>query len=157
MIAMKNKKAISPVIATVLLISIALILALIIFLWASSFVTEVVQKNKEPVENACEKIVFDAEADKSAVYIVNKGNIPLYGVEVNVKSRGGTSSRKLEHSDLTGTTIFSGGTGDTEVVESEGNWGSGDELLVVPIILGESETGRRMHICDTEFGVTISV
>jgi len=60
-----GKKGVSPIIATVLLISIALVLALIIFLWARSFTSEQLQKFDEPVENACENVHFEAEADAS--------------------------------------------------------------------------------------------
>ena len=45
---MKDKRAISPVVATVLLIVLVLILAAIIFLWARGFVGEQVEKFGEP-------------------------------------------------------------------------------------------------------------
>src|SRR3989344_1008376 len=161
MIAMKNKKAISPVIATVLLISIALVLAIIIFIWASSFITEVIQKNDEPVENSCDDIRFRAEADSSAnngdgiIFVVNEGNVPLYGLEVNVKTRGGISSGTKEY-DKTGKSILSG-SGENAEIDLKGSVDSGNELVLVPIILGEGKDGKVMHVCDSKFGVEVTV
>jgi len=151
-----NKRGLSPIIATVLLIAIAMILAVIIFIWASSFITEQVQKFKEPVENSCDDIRFDAEADENSISIVNKGNVPLYGLEINIKSKGGVSSAGLEY-DETGKSILSGAGGNAEVDLSGSNVKSGDELVLVPIILGESNDGKIMHVCDDKFGILVDV
>ncbi len=157
MTMIKNKKALSPVIATVLLISIALVLAVIIFIWASSFITEVVQKNEEPVENSCDDIRFRAEADSNqkTIFIVNEGNIPLYGLEVNIKTRGGISSGIKEY-DKTGRTILSG-SGENAEIDLKEDIDSGDELVLVPIILGEGKNSKVMHVCDSKFGIEATV
>ena len=74
----RGKKGLSPIIATVLLIVITLIIAMIIFLWAKNFIGEKTKKFNEPVENACERVSFDAEAFESGdIDIINRGNVPL--------------------------------------------------------------------------------
>ena len=80
-----NRKALSPVIATILLVSIALVLALIIFLWAKSFVGDAIEKDGQAVELVCEDVNFKAEAYGTKLYIENIGNVPLYGVEIRKK------------------------------------------------------------------------
>src|SRR3989338_2982621 len=84
-----NRSGLSPVIATVLLISITLILAAIIFIWARSVVKEKTEKFGEPIENFCQEVNFEAEADSSSVFIINRGNVGLYGVDVRKRSSGG--------------------------------------------------------------------
>ncbi|MBU0761307.1 MAG: hypothetical protein KJ858_06510, partial [Nanoarchaeota archaeon] len=66
---MKKRRALSPVIATVLLIAIALVLAVIIFLWARSFIGEGLEKDGRAIDKACENVVFNADASVSEVSI----------------------------------------------------------------------------------------
>ena len=65
---LKKKKGLSPVIATTLLILMAVIIALIIFLWVKAFVGEKIQKDvgsgPEAIENFCtaDQLQFSANA-----------------------------------------------------------------------------------------------
>lgn len=147
-----SKRGVSPVIAVVLLISISLVLALIIFTWSRGFVKEKAQKFGDPVEFACDDIVFSSEAVYSdgQIYINNKGNVPIYGTEIRKKSIG--SVKKVEI--LSGGTLPKGGSGEF-VLDS--SIGQGDEIIVVPIILGEAGDSKRSHVCDEKFGNTITV
>tara|TARA_Y100000034_G_scaffold104527_1_gene131131 strand:- start:4013 stop:4465 length:453 start_codon:yes stop_codon:yes gene_type:complete len=148
-----NKRGLSPVIATVLLISIAIVLALIIFLWARGFISESVRKFDEPVERACDLVAFEAEADTTHVYVVNKGNVVLYGMEVKKKSRGGAVQGDSGY-DPESREVLSG-IGETSKFAL--NSDSNDELLLIPVILGETNTGKVMHVCDTKYGLPITV
>jgi len=145
-----NKRGLSPVIATVLLISIALILAVIIFLWARSFVSEKVQKFSAPIENACPDISFEAEADvaQSKINVVNRGTVALYGIEVR-KVSAGTVEGALSFPD---STIADGETSSVTVA----NINEGDELLIVPIILGEAKGSKKAYTCDEKYGYPIT-
>jgi flagellin-like protein len=55
-----KKKGVSPVIATVLLVSIVIILGVIIFLWARGFVEESAQKGGRAVDMSCDDVNFEA-------------------------------------------------------------------------------------------------
>src|SRR3989344_5306278 len=90
---MRDRKGLSPVIATVLLIAIALIIALIIFLWARSFIGEKTQKFGSPIEDSCLKVEFVAEAisdgsGSADVSIENRGSVAMYGFEVRSNEGG---------------------------------------------------------------------
>lgn len=140
-----EKRGLSPVIATVLLISMAVVLAGIIFVWARSFVGEVVQKNGEPVENSCDDILFDAEAYGGEIHLINRGTVPLYGVKIF--SEGGGS---IEEEDTLDSTISSGETA-TLPLSITGN------LVVVPVILGEGSSGKTgTYACGEDYGVSIT-
>jgi len=70
-----KKKGVSPVIATVLLISIVIILGVIIFLWARGFVEESAQKSDRAVDMSCDDINFEAGYNDNAgeIEVVNRG------------------------------------------------------------------------------------
>lgn len=162
MIKMRGRRGLSPVIATVLLISIALVLAIIIFLWARSVVSEKIQKFDEPVENACDLARFDVEAvggDKPQIHIVNRGSVALYGIEVRKKGAGSVETVSSFAEGGGKATIT---TGETESVGiddliRDGKIESGDEIIVVPVILGETSSFKKAFVCDVGFGIETTV
>jgi flagellin-like protein len=146
-----NKRGISPVIATLILISIAVILALIIFLWARSYISDQTIKLDKPINQVCDDIQFTAETilngNTLTVTLTNQANIPLYGVEVRKKSF--TSVEPLDQ----GVKTFEGSlregsdtTFDIDLTSDELK--SGDNILVVPIIVGESNDNKKSYTCD---------
>src|SRR3989344_5195566 len=188
---MSKKRGISPVIATMLLISIALLLAVIIFLWAKAFLDERIQKDlgggPEPIESFCKDVNIAAEAfttnnvvqcvkildpsDQtnggcSYVRVVNRGNIPVHGLEVREKASNtvksvGTFSKKTEGSNPIRTIRI--GEDATIIVFPDPTDSSAtrltntSELLVTPIILGEKGTQYEAHACDSEFALEVPV
>lgn len=147
---MSNKRGVSPVIATVLLIAIVVVLALIIFIWASNFLPETITKSGELIENSCGQIVFDAEAVGGNVIIVNKGNIPLYGAEIRKRGFG-----EVESIGVFGATISSGETDSIDISGSELN--ADDEIVIVPVIIGESDSLKKAYTCDESYGISTTV
>ena len=147
-----ERKGVSPIVATVLLISISLVLALIIFLWARGFIKEKTQKFDEPIEFACDDIIFSTEAvlNEGKVYINNKGNVPIYAAEVRKKSLGAIKNVGVLDSTLA---KGEGGSFDFDFTDIS----QGDEVIVVPIILGESGEFKKSHVCDEELGEIITV
>ncbi len=188
---MGKKRGISPVIATMLLISIALLLAVIIFLWAKAFLDERIQKDlgggPEPIESFCKDVNIAAEAfttdkvaqcekilnpgeptDKGCSYVrvVNRGNIPVHGLEVREKASNsvtsvGTFSKKVEGGSPIRTIRIGE---DATIIVFPDLTGSLAErltntnvLLVTPIILGEKGTQYEAHVCDSEFALEVQV
>ncbi|MEK7072491.1 MAG: archaellin/type IV pilin N-terminal domain-containing protein [Patescibacteria group bacterium] len=149
--ALVNKRGLSPVIATVLLISIAFVLAIIIFLWARTWVGEKIQKDlgggPEAIESFCDDIEFVAEVERTGkININNLGNVPLYGLEVRRKISG--SEEKI------GAGFFDRGLANGASGSLNFNLGSinvGDEFIVIPIILGETGDYKKQHVCADEF------
>ena len=83
---MRTKKGLSPVIATVLLISIVVVIALIILLWAMSFFREVIQKQGKSAEQACGEVDLEASLNGDSLSVINNGNIPVYAVKIRKKT-----------------------------------------------------------------------
>ena len=153
MILGKEKRGLSPVIATVLLIAIALLLAIIIFLWARGFISEKIDKFGEPIENSCVNVDFEADASVDdgtlIVDVINKGNVPLYGVEVKAVERGSVKS--------TGIATQSVSVGETASISVISSAKEGDKIIVTPMLLGTSGLVNKPYTCDDEFGVSVTV
>ena len=151
---MTNRKGLSPVIATVLLILMGVILAVIIFLWARSFVSETAQKDigegPEAVELFCDDIRFDAEAyvDGSDVIVsvVNQGNIPLYGIEI--KTRGIGYTKVIDARPF--TDALTSGSNQQATFEKGEDLDKGVEVLISPIILGKVGDTPKAYTCEED-------
>jgi flagellin-like protein len=147
----EKKKGLSPVMATILLVAIALILAVIIFLWARNFIGETITKNERNIEQSCDEVNFVAEAYGGNLYLENTGSVPIYAVEMKVKRVLG-DIEDLE--EFQGTGVKSGETGSVSLPSQVS---SGDSVIVIPVLLGETTTKKKPHPCDEVYGEEIIV
>ncbi len=129
------KRGLSPVIATVLLISIVIALALIVFLWAKGFIKEAVEKQGLPAEQACDEVELEASVAGGFLYLTNRGNIPIFEIEKIEKTSGRTDKENIEVKLNVGQT------------KSAITVTPGAEVEIIPIILGESESGVKKYVC----------
>ena len=133
-----NKKGLSPVIATVLLVSIVLILAAIIFLWMKGFVSEQIQKNGNPVADACGNVVFDVEYENLgaalSLQLVNKGNVPIAAIDVEFVS-GGNSA--LQQFNMTADVL---GSSSVQAIPTQ----SATKIIIYPMVLG-TVVGKKLN------------
>ena len=153
-----KKRGISPVIATVLLISITIVLAVIIFVAFSALLKEKATKFDEPIESACKDISFVAEASRSAgettISVSNQGNVPIYAIKV-LKSGEGSLAEANIITNSKSTTVPNG---DTEDFVYTGNIVANDEITIVPVILGSTgEEGQTSSYACADDGHKITV
>jgi len=134
-----KKRAISPVIATVLLIAIVVILALIIFLWARSFIGETIRKSNMPADKACELINLQVSYSGNSLDVINQGNVPLYRMEVR-KISGGSIEKETINERLSAGNAIS-----KEIGEGY------DSIEVLPVILGQTQTSKKSYTCKNKF------
>lgn len=144
---MKNKKGVSPMVATVLLIAMVVVIAIILFLWFRNMVKEEVVKFKEEnIEMTCKKIEFriDYSSSTGKFTATNDGSIPIYGLKINCYSSGSKKETSVSpEEDPTGM-----GKGMNSGVTYTKDIGSGCEKVVVyPVLIGNSKDGTRTHIC----------
>ena len=152
-----KKRGISPVIATVLLVLLAVILAIFIFLWARSVLTEKVQKDLGGgpmlASEVCQNILFQTDIDSTSgqVIVENTGNVPIYGVQIVEVGEG---SRRVV-GNQTFPNVNAVKAGKTYTFTSTGaEITSGKQYVVVPIILGTSGEVKKAYICDEKYGVS---
>jgi flagellin-like protein len=163
----KQKKAVSPIIATMLLIGIVIVLAIIIFLWLKGFTKEVVTKNlgfgEKNIELVCEDVVMDAKyetlgSNDKIIYISNNGNAPIYAIKIKKYSIDNTYEiEEVTYSDGSKVNIKQGKTISLTI-------GAGKQLdltdinkiIILPVLLGNSDSGgTKEYICDEKYGKEI--
>ncbi len=163
----KKRRGISPVVATVLLILLAVILAVIIFLWARSILAEKVQKDlgKGPMQitDACKEVRFKADVSVSGniadIEIENTGNVPLYGVEL-IKVSSGSKTRVGNASFAPSIQAVKSGQSHsfTDVpVSASTTLIPTDNVIVLPILLGTSKDAKKQYTCEEDYGIPIVV
>lgn len=151
---MKTKKAISPVIATTLLIAIVVAMSVIIFIWARGMVEEKVTKfGNENIELACNKVVFEAAYEQGNLNIVNTGNVPIYDMQIKeITSEGSYTARTLRESSVLNLEGINKGEGYSQAYTTEAK-----TIALTPILIGTSDKGRRTHLCEEYHGIEISI
>lgn len=160
---MKNKRGVSPVIATVLLVSMVVIIAVIIFLWFRGMVGETVTKFGKNIELACEEVVFDASYSASTLttgtlYVTNNGVVPIYDLNVKIEGAGSHETKKL--SAIPTVPIWEPG----ELIQGDSFTGSltipsgTKNIILIPILLGSTDAGENKEfVCNEDYGVPINL
>lgn len=140
-----QKRGLSPVIATMLLVAIVIVIALIVFLWFRSITEEAITKfDGKNIRIVCEEVSFDADYDGGQVYISNTGNVPIYQMKAKIYDTGSfttlTISEGWPTNGLNQGDAFSGTIGNAE------------KIVLIPVLVGETEKGEKTYTCDERLG-----
>jgi len=153
-----EKRGISPVIATLLLVGMVVVSALIVFVWIRGFTEETVTKfGGENIELACEKVNFEASYSNGELSVVNIGNVPIYDLNIKVSSVGSYNTEKA--SDISGNWPEIGlNQGQSFSGSISMNINSGDEITLTPILRGQtSGGGEKTYSCEEQYGTKIII
>jgi len=128
---LNNKKAVSPVITTILLVMIAVVLASIIIVWASGIFKEGASKFGKPVEQSCSDVNLLASISGNELSVINQGTIPVYKIGLYIEEEGSSDIVVLDETELSQGTarVFS----DAQI--------SSSVTKIVPILLGSMKDG----------------
>lgn len=153
----KNKRAVSPVVATTLLVAMVVVIGLIIFLWFRSFNQEAVTKfGGTNIDLVCKDVKFDSSYSGGSIFLSNIGNVPVYSFELQIQGAG--SSQTLDITNATSswpnTGLNQGGvfTGDIS-----GSVSGASKMTVIPVLRGTTSKGIRTHVCDSQYGEVITL
>ncbi len=136
-----DKKGLSPVIATVLLVSLVLVLIAIIFMWARGFIAEQVEKGGKPAQEVCMDVSFEISntygynKQSVEVQVVNRGNVPIY--DFDVKIIGGGESKIQSYS-------INADVGGASEVTSIPITSDMEQIVFYPMVLG-SVKGKKLN------------
>ena len=152
-IGLRNKKALSPVITTVLLIAMVIVLAAIIFLWAKFFLGEIIEKEiggvKKTAERLCPDVNFQASISGAELSIANRGNVPIYNINLKMKTKGSSDIEEYENAgELLNLRI-----GQSKPVTLSSNPTGYDEVIIIPVLLGKAGDEQKEYPCKEEYGV----
>ena len=147
----RGKKALSPIIATVLLIAITVVIATIIYIWATSWIKEVVEKEvlgeTKTTDKLCDELNLDVDIVGNEITINNNGNVPIYGVKIKKQTTG--DSDILEREDAGFTGISAGGT-QTKTLSNLGDY---EKITIIPILLGRADNEEKEYTCKESQGI----
>jgi flagellin-like protein len=145
-----DKRGLSPVIASVLMIMLVLVLAAMIFLWARGFISEQLEKFGKPVEELCESVDFRVEKIGNELEILNRGNIDIWYLDVKMFKDGDSEISKFDFAVDAGKAVKKYVT----LVMEDGS--NPDETIVYPAILGNVKGGssNKAFTCN-DYGVTL--
>ncbi len=148
-----KKRGISPVIATVLLIAMVVVIALIVFIWFRGMVGESVTKFGKNIKLVCDDVQFDASYSSGKLSIVNTGNVPIFKMNLKLSEPGGHTTDEINNNDYptwSETGLTQGGT-FSETVGTSGM----DKITLIPVLVGASGDGTRTYVCGGQYGKEI--
>ncbi|MBI2045576.1 hypothetical protein HYT23_05960 [Candidatus Pacearchaeota archaeon] len=155
----KKKRGISPVVATVLLVAMVIVIALIIFLWFRGLQGEVITKFGQNIELTCEEAEFYAEFDTATdeLRISNIGNIPIFGMKLKMQKPGSYETVDLKDvSQWPGRGISQGGAFSGALNPSLDP--AVEKIVLTPVLIGTSDKGERTFTCNEgRFGQEIII
>ncbi len=153
----KNKRGLSPIIATVLLIAMILVIAIIIFLWLKGFTREAITKDlgfgEKNIELVCEDVAFKAEYFSNTLQISNEGSAPIQNFMIKqIDSNGEYNTIDLSNEVTSLTLVKQGRTKSFDI-----NLGGYDKVILIPVLRGTSESGEKDFTCDERYGVEVII
>ncbi|MBW6442791.1 hypothetical protein K0A97_03390 [Patescibacteria group bacterium] len=159
-----EKKGVSPVVATVLLISMVIAISLILFLWLRGFIQEAVIKFDENIELACQDVSLDFTylSGGNRFYVLNNGNIPVYSLRIKIIRSGGHTTVDLHDQESHQITWPPAGLRAANGFEV--NIGillgtttpAPSKIVAIPILIGTSSSGEeKTHVCAERHGYVI--
>lgn len=150
-----QKKGVSPVIATVLLIGIVVVLGLIIFIWFKGFIQEEGTKFGKNIKLVCEDVDFNVGYSSGVLSVVNTGNVPLFRVKIKIVEEGSYETRDLKDlSDWPETGLNQGESFSGSILSTVSGK---DKIIAIPVLIGSSGTGEKVFTCDEQYGHEINL
>ena len=138
---MKNR-GLSPVIATVLLITMVIVIGLIVFFWFKGMTEEAITKfDGTNIELVCDDVYFSASYSSGQLYLSNDGDVPIYGMKIKILED--KSHRTIDLEDFEG--LNQGGTFSGDI---DSEVGGAEEIILIPVLIGSSEQGERTFVCN---------
>ena len=137
----------SPVIATVLLIAMVVIIALIIFLWFKNISGENITKFNQNIKLVCDDVDFDVSYS-GKLYITNNGETPIYGMKIREIDEDGSYTTE----DLTGFNGLISGQSTSITITI-----TADKIILIPVLKGLGESGEVNYDCDDKNGYELEI
>ena len=155
-----NKKGLSPIVATSILIVIVILLAIIILIWSRGFIKEAVIKeiagNSKRAEEFCREIGMRGFVNEDNTFgFENTGTIPIFAYRINLEKSG--SSEIIRVGNDQGGSVNPGGTViiTKSIVENILPYSEYDSVKIIPVLLGKVEGSTQSYDCPEINGIDI--
>lgn len=145
-----NKKGVTPVVSTVLLIMIVVILAVIILLWSRGFIKEKILKFDKPIENVCSEIGIKTFINEDNSYgFTNTGNVPIYSVNLKKSNLDGSST--IDTKNINANPGISVMLGEANTYDANAG-----EIKIIPVLLGKTKSGAvKEYTCPENSAIIV--
>jgi len=153
----RNERGLSPVIATVLLVAMVVVIALIIFLWFRGLTEEAVTKfGGTNIKLVCRDVQFDVSYLGGILSLSNIGNVPIFGIKAKISSQGSYETKDLR--DLGDNWLEVGlPQGGVFTEDLSGEFSGVDDVVLIPVLRGKAERGEKTYVCDEQYGKEILI
>jgi len=153
---MNKKRGLSPVVATVLLISIVIIIGLIVFFWFKGITHEAITKfDGTNVKLVCGDVSFQAQYTDGRLLVSNDGNVPIYKLKAKMEGAGSYTTVTVGESDSSWPPI---GLNQGDTYNGALNINGATKILLIPVLAGQTDSeGKKSYTCDESQGKEIVV
>lgn len=153
------KKGVSPVIATILLIAMVVVIALIIFLWFRGLNREAITKfDGTNVEVICGDVQIEASYSSGAMYVLNRGNVPVYTMKMKNYAAGSYDTLDMQEIDSgwPSNGLNPGNAYSSSALSSYVD--SSEKTILVPVLIGLSESGdQKLFVCQDQYAHELAI
>jgi flagellin-like protein len=150
---MENKKGVSPIVATVLLVAIVIIIAIVLWFWYNQFIDEQAAKAESQLAQECSK--SEIQIRELTCEDLTAGSPSTYRLTMNIANTGGariskliinTRSLNISQTDEIAKTIQEGTTADITVDINASFIISIEGIQVVPAV----SIGQNLKYCNEQ-------
>jgi len=146
-----DRKAVSPLIATLILIVIVVSASSTIYIWSRSFIAEQLEKFGSPAELTCEEIDFVTQLEIAGgtsyeLFVNNQANVDIPKLNLNFNREGKSIIKTFS------ANIKKGSTGNVSFDLRTVGISSFESIDVTPVLLaiGESSKTSKLFPCKTK-------
>ena len=140
-----KKEAISPIIASVFLISLVMIVAVTIIFFNKGLLEEitggVITLQNKNIALTCNDVIFESDYVDGKIYLKNPGNVLIYGMKLRVYS-----DKSFETQDIRDLTLNwpeeglkEGGVFSGNLIFKE----SINKVILIPVLIGITDNGKE--------------
>lgn len=154
-----EKRGVSPIIATVLLIVMVVVIASIVFLWIRGMTQETITKfGGTNINLICNDVKFDASYSDGMLYLSNVGNVPIFGMKLKLYKGGSFETKDLKDNPAWGWPDYGLNQGGTFSASLGSVISGNDKIVLIPVLIGNSDKGKKTMMCnEKQNGVEITV
>jgi flagellin-like protein len=160
----KNKRGVSPVITSIVLVGVVIGMITIIFFWLRSTMVEGIIKLDKNVDLVCQQDVqLNANYDFSTgqLTFANEGNAVIYDIKLRTYSQGTYNVKRM--SQIFGTDWNPNGlvkgASLTKNITSYLSYslGSIEKIQLIPMLLGKNSAKEKKEVdCREEYSITLT-
>ena len=144
-----NKKAMSQVISTILLITLVIFIAGMIIFWSKGIIGESITIHGQNIALVCNDLFFEFSYNYGTLYLVNSGNVDIYSMTLVMHTEDNSEVKNINElsSNWPKEGLEVGGVfSDTISFNADVK-----EVSLIPVLRGDTESGKqKVHICEYE-------